>query len=129
MQQTTVLILMLVLEKKYGMAFHVNNLQADNSHELSSLFCHQNEKITQNLLSVTNCAWRFKGYNIFVCLPSFESQIETFFVNRNESLHEISHNVVCATSKASDQPAHTQSDKSVELPFMLQSYLLWCIQS
>ena len=26
-----------------------------------------------------------------------------------EPVHEISHNVVCATSKASDQPAHTRS--------------------
>ena len=28
---------------------------------------------------------------------------------KNELLHEISNNVVCATSKASDQPAHTHS--------------------
>ena len=27
----------------------------------------------------------------------------------NEPVHEISNNVVCATSKASDQPAHTCS--------------------
>ena len=27
----------------------------------------------------------------------------------NEPVHEISYNVVCATSKASDQPAHTRS--------------------
>ena len=27
----------------------------------------------------------------------------------NESVHEISNNVVCAISKASDQPAHTRS--------------------
>ena len=31
----------------------------------------------------------------------------------NELVHEISNNVVCATSKASDQPAHTQSDQSL----------------
>ena len=31
----------------------------------------------------------------------------------NEPQHEISNNVVCATSKASDQPAHTQSDQSL----------------
>ena len=31
----------------------------------------------------------------------------------NEPVHEISNNVVCATSKASDQPAHTQSDQSL----------------
>ena len=27
----------------------------------------------------------------------------------NEPVHEISNNVVCVTSKASDQPAHTRS--------------------
>ena len=27
----------------------------------------------------------------------------------NEPVHDISNNVVCATSKASDQPAHTRS--------------------
>ena len=31
----------------------------------------------------------------------------------NEPQHEISNNVVCAPSKASDQPAHTQSDQSL----------------
>ena len=30
-------------------------------------------------------------------------------IYRNEPVHEISNNVVCATSKASDQPAHTRS--------------------
>ena len=30
-----------------------------------------------------------------------------------EPVHEISNNVVCATSKASDQPAHAQSDQSL----------------
>ena len=29
--------------------------------------------------------------------------------NNNEPVHEISNNVVCATSKDSDQPAHTRS--------------------
>ena len=28
--------------------------------------------------------------------------------NVNESRHEVSNNVVCATSKGSDQPAHTR---------------------
>ena len=31
-----------------------------------------------------------------------------YFTN-NEQRHEISNNVVCATSKGSDQPAHTRS--------------------
>ena len=29
--------------------------------------------------------------------------------NNNEPVHDISNNVVCATSKGSDQPAHTHS--------------------
>ena len=32
-----------------------------------------------------------------------------YFQNINESRHEIANNVVCATSKASDQPVHTRS--------------------
>ena len=32
-----------------------------------------------------------------------------FYINKYEPVHEISINVVCATSKASDQPAHTRS--------------------
>ena len=31
----------------------------------------------------------------------------------NEPRHEISNNVVCATSKVSDQPAYAQSDQSL----------------
>ena len=34
---------------------------------------------------------------------------EKCFIKRYEPVHEISNNVVCATSKASDQPAHTCS--------------------
>ena len=30
-------------------------------------------------------------------------------VSTNEPWHDVSNNVVCATSKASDQPAHTRS--------------------
>ena len=30
-------------------------------------------------------------------------------LEKNEPRHEISNNVICATSKASDQPAHTRS--------------------
>ena len=32
-----------------------------------------------------------------------------YYTSVNEPVHEISNNVVCATSKASDQPAHTRS--------------------
>ena len=31
------------------------------------------------------------------------------YARKNEPLHEISKNMVCTTSKASDQPAHTRS--------------------
>ena len=40
------------------------------------------------------------------------SQLQTLNVkllSLNDPLHEISNNVVCATSRASDQPAHTRS--------------------
>ena len=37
----------------------------------------------------------------------FSSQL--ILQKSNEPVHEISNNVVCATSKASDQPAHTRS--------------------
>ena len=39
-----------------------------------------------------------------VCLPPILPPY-----NNNEPVHEISHNLVCATSKASVQPAHTRS--------------------
>ena len=39
------------------------------------------------------------GLALYFCLQRFSS----------EPRHEISNNVVCATSKASDQPAHTRS--------------------
>ena len=48
--------------------------------------------------------------------PEFKNNPEYFHpcINapqeqRNEPVHEKSNNVVCATSKASDQPAHTRS--------------------
>ena len=37
------------------------------------------------------------------------SQFDKCPAKTNEPRHEISNNVVCATSKASDQPAHTHS--------------------
>ena len=35
--------------------------------------------------------------------------LKAYFENVNEPVHEISNDVVCATTKASDQPAHTRS--------------------
>ena len=42
---------------------------------------------------------------------TFPRKIELFagFITIYEPVHEISNNLVCATSKASDQPAHTHS--------------------
>ena len=56
--------------------------------------------------------------------------IETF--NINEPRHEISNNVVCATSKASDQPTHKRSlikAFASHLKFWLLSYWLNTIWS
>ena len=38
-----------------------------------------------------------------------EGQLVTISAKSFKPVHEISNNVVCATSKASDQPAHTHS--------------------
>ena len=38
-----------------------------------------------------------------------KTHIPKVYVNINESVHEVSSNVVCATSKDSDQPAHKRS--------------------
>ena len=44
--------------------------------------------------------------------------------NRNEPWHEISNNVVCATSKASDRPAHT---RSLIRTFACRLNILWLL--
>ena len=41
-----------------------------------------------------------------ICLLRYSELKSTLY---NEPVHEISNNLVCATSKASDQPAHTRS--------------------
>ena len=56
------------------------------------------------ILNVTASARRFKGTQQQMFLTRNKRNI-----NINEPVHEISNNVVCATSKASDQPAHTRS--------------------
>ena len=40
---------------------------------------------------------------------AFVVKYSTFMKIEFEPVHEISNNVVCATSKASDQPAHTRT--------------------
>ena len=72
--------------------------------------------------------WRWKIHNNVASPLLWEIQAEKLMENKNkiqtfngwrmnnmgalgliEPVHEISNNVVCATSKASDQPAHTRS--------------------
>ena len=48
------------------------------------------------------------AYALSHCL-NMNAQLFSIAVGLNEPRHEISNNVVCATSKASDQPAHTRS--------------------
>ena len=46
------------------------------------------------------------------CIITEKNQIKSTHyaeTKKNEPVHEISNNLVCATSKASDQPAHTRS--------------------
>ena len=39
----------------------------------------------------------------------FVNRVKTLFLLLYEPMHEISNNVLCATCKASDQPAHKRS--------------------
>ena len=66
------------------------------------------------LRCVNMCIWF--GYPPYFYLCLFVSlfyhlkyRTRLIIISRNEPRHEISNNVVCATSKASDQPAHTRS--------------------
>ena len=46
--------------------------------------------------------------SLYLTLASRDYPNEHVF-NNNEPQHQVSNNVVCATSKASDQPAHTRN--------------------
>ena len=58
----------------------------------------------------THCTYAWEGTVLIIYAPT---QTNRSSVNEmreiNEPRHEISNDVVCATSKASDQPAHTRS--------------------
>ena len=56
------------------------------------------------------CSKRFINITLLARrkMPKFP-KLKMYLVSLNEPVHEISNNVVCATSKASDQPAHTRS--------------------
>ena len=56
------------------------------------------------------------GHMIKFCSKKFDASgfkdrdhIVLVYINNNEPQHEISNNVVCATSKGSDQPSHMRS--------------------
>ena len=55
------------------------------------------------------------GMILYIPLLPFDDLLPDFYQAENrrkniiEPVHETSNNVVCATSKASDQPAHTRS--------------------
>ena len=54
----------------------------------------------------------YSGPKIFTFSNSVdpdEVQMYAVFHNNIEPVHEISNNVICATSKGSDQPAHTRT--------------------
>ena len=58
--------------------------------------------------------WLLEGelkFHMLVHLTSYQRQVDATTSHRHlyGQRHEISNNVVCATYKASDQPAHTRS--------------------
>ena len=55
------------------------------------------------------CINRKPSLLFFFCLQIFKSSKVMLLNFYNEPVHEISNKVVCATSKSSDQPAHTRS--------------------
>ena len=63
----------------------------------------------------TECQYKmFRALSVKTLNQLFHFKIQNrHFIRKsyhnNEPVHEISNNVVCATSKASDQPAHTRS--------------------
>ena len=48
-------------------------------------------------------------FRFFQCFRFAYLELRDLRLIRFEPVHEISNNVLCATSKASDQPAHTRS--------------------
>ena len=115
------------------MIFHENRLPADLSHGILCLICYfwNSSKIWNcPLLQIIGGALWVKYIRIgclshskqqslrWAWLHIYASSLEPWNTWRNETRaklirfepwHEISNNVVCATSKASDQPAHMSS--------------------
>ena len=84
-----------------GLAIHTKS-QSQNPRFRHSLLA----RIFQDLGSKTiNSLYLIKS--MFVNCVDSDKMLQNDF--NNEPAHEIYNNVVCATSKASDQPAHTRS--------------------
>ena len=75
-----------------------------NSSVLFSNYLQQTNSADDIFRCIFFCALRVKRYKL---LASKQSHIH--FDLRNEPRHEITNDVVCATSKASDQSVHTHS--------------------
>ena len=65
-------------------------------------------------IKMSNCLFKYyfslKIYVAGVQKITVSKNVEHYMrTKKNEPVHEISNNVVSATSKASDQPAHTRS--------------------
>ena len=112
----------------------------------------KNRLVETVLLSTQNTCLKLMGKKIFTILPSkflfkhvdyamavwwkgtlWELHVFTIFIRMhlsiyiesiNEPWHVISYNVVCATSKVSDQPAHT---RSLVRAFASRLNILWVL--
>ena len=60
----------------------------------------------QMIIDIIRFWWKFLSRK---CCTSSLCFVKIQQLSSNEPVHEIFNNVVCATSKASDQPAHTRS--------------------
>ena len=73
---------------------------------------HAHEPNHLKFYSVFNLSGQYQGRFWLVCSNAqsgLHLRWSPMIKNINEPVHEISNNAVCATSKASDQPAHTRS--------------------
>ena len=92
--------------KTVHMSYHVITVSDGNYPYVLSLFQMKKMSICITYYGRFKCSRPYK-YN-HACYHSVKLNMFKY-VKRYESRHEISNNVVCATSKGSDQPAHTRS--------------------
>ena len=89
-------------------AYEVCYNQAKN-HSMWSGYVDQNEIRNYRTLVVVREKEAWTNAEITVTVNGQQAQYNPPAGKIYEPVHEISNNVVCATSKASDQPAHTRS--------------------